>query len=481
MRWLLCILIVGCQLGPFDDLEKQATLLSFEPPSRYTDFGGVIAAYTGGTATEPSRPISRIVASRGVGFGQVVFNVFDEEGLGGGKALTERCNNLGGDMPDCPMGASGAVVGLASWNGLRDCYLTSNVDPVRGDDSFESGEGELLVMCEQSRATMRILPVEEVDLGTDLAPLPEDHVAGVALISATRTPEGGQIFRLNDGGAMPVPLANPTGFTLSADGALGSPLETFPVDSFGGLGSPVIVAAGAPGDNRVVLMVLGDNAGTIELQTLGCVDGVTTRAPRDNEITTSGEIALGNIDGDAAIEVVIGDPTSDRVLIAEVPSVVGTCDTPLATTELACPASATGTLDASCAAASFGAALAIGDINNDGMSDVVVGAPTADVGGDVDSGALYVIPGTSSGPDADAARVLVPSGVGPEDFLGRSVVLATTNPGCPGDSRCAPEATERLEPVASAPGENAVFMFLCTGLPGDVPTEEIPKCVVEPE
>ena len=453
------IFLAACQLSPFDDLEKEASLVAFEPPGGVGEFGGVLTAYTGRSAL--NEPISRVVGSRGVGFPQVTFSVWDDDGLGRSTSVTERCNDIGAEVPDCPEGASAALVGLSVWrdpdaNQRRDCYLASNVKPVRGGDETVLGEGSLRVMCEGRREIFNVNPVGMIDLGTDLAGLAADHPAGVALISATRTPEGGQIYRLTSGGATPQPIPNPIGLTLSASAALGSPLETHAIDSFAGLSSPVVVAAGAPGDSRVVLMVLGDNAGTIELQLLGCVDGVTTRAPRDE---VGGEIALGNIDGDAALEIVIGDAANDRLLIAEVPTTPGTCDTPLATTELACPAGATGTPDASCAGSSFGFALAIADVNVDGMADVLVGAPTADVGGDEDSGALYVLPGSAGGPNSGAARVLVPSSVGPGGKLGYAVVAAETQP---------ETAQARFEPVASAPGENAAFVFLCTGLAGDV-------------
>lgn len=460
---LLSTAMLACQLGPFDDLEKEASLIAFDPPSGVQEFGGALAAFSGENLL--GEPISRIVGSRGVGFTQVSFNVWDsdEQDLGPSRAVTERCNQIGADMPDCPEGASAAFVGLPVWRdrdgtNLRDCYLTSNVKPVRGSDEPVVGEGSLLVMCEASRETMRILPVEGVDLGTDLAGLPEGHPAGVALISATKGPAGGQIYRLENAGAMPVPIPNPIGVTLSSSARLGSPLETHPIASFAGLEQPIIVAAGAPGDDRVVLMVLGMNAGVAELQTLGCVDGVTTRAPRDLE---GGEIALGNVDGDAELEMIIGDAQNNRLLVVDVPTSAGTCDTPLATTELPCPAAASGTEDASCAAASFGFALAAADLNADGTDDVMIGAPTADVGGKEDTGALYVIPGSSGGLDSAAARVLVPSSVSTGDQLGRAVVAAVTRP----------EGPARFEPAASAPGENAVFVFLCTGLAGDTPVE----------
>ena len=58
----------------------------------------------------------------------------------------------------------------------------------------------------------------------------------------------------------------------------------------------------------------------------------------------------------------------------------------------------------------FGYALAAGDIVAGGADDLVIGAPLVDVGSAVDSGAVYVLPGSNSGPLSTSNAILVGQG-----------------------------------------------------------------------
>ena len=134
----------------------------------------------------------------------------------------------------------------------------------------------------------------------------------------------------------------------------------------------------------------------------------------------------------------------------------GTCDGswPVAA-ELACPSAQNG---AACDDASaFGSALAIGDLDGDGRGELIVGARTADVDDVGGAGAVWVFRGAAALSDLSAEVVALrhPS-PGPGDMLGWAVAAA---PGLDG----------RDELVASAPGRDRVYVFLCSGLDGDDP------------
>ncbi|WP_243762203.1 FG-GAP-like repeat-containing protein [Streptomyces sp. Tu 3180] len=69
----------------------------------------------------------------------------------------------------------------------------------------------------------------------------------------------------------------------------------------------------------------------------------------------------------------------------------------------------------------FGAALASGDLNNDGYSDLVVGAPGEDVGDDTNGGTAVVIWGSASG--LSGARAIGDPNPSGHDWFGQSLAV----------------------------------------------------------
>lgn len=76
----------------------------------------------------------------------------------------------------------------------------------------------------------------------------------------------------------------------------------------------------------------------------------------------------------------------------------------------------------------FGAALAVGDFNNDGYDDLAIGAPYEDLGTTVDAGAVLVLFGAGSGLDATGSQWIVQAeivGVAePGDTFGSALAAA---------------------------------------------------------
>ena len=114
---------------------------------------------------------------------------------------------------------------------------------------------------------------------------------------------------------------------------------------------------------------------------------------------------------------------------------------------------------------SFGASLACGDFDGDGRDDLAVGSPGETIGGDLQAGAVFVVPGSATGLNTAASIVLhqdlplVTGEAEPNDRFGAALVAADFEGGGFADL------------VVGAPGENGqrgalhVFFGRATGLP----------------
>jgi hypothetical protein len=135
----------------------------------------------------------------------------------------------------------------------------------------------------------------------------------------------------------------------------------------------------------------------------------------------------GDVNGDGIDDLVVGAPRYDAANHTNTGAAWVVFGTGKSDPEPGSVAAATGfRIDGAAAFDTAGAAVAgIGDVNGDGLDDILVGAPLADVGDRKDAGAAYVVLGRAGTEPvtlaAPGSAALVVLGTGRNDRLGSSV------------------------------------------------------------
>lgn len=452
---LLPLFALSCVFEDVSAVEDATPIEAIDRPADVSaagTFGIVLDGYGGVLASD--LPISRVVATAGPGSGHAVIGIWDGPGPRSRETLFDGCE----DATDCEPGTGADVIGLPLWNGQRDCVMTSS-----------AAERTLRIQCESdSTMILRLAVPATAGFGTALDALPESNAAGVAVIGAPESgfdAEAGELWKLVAG------ETSATQLTVGADSGIGAGAELGAAVATAELPSgDVLIAAAAPGASRVVAFRLTADPTATDLETLGCIDDAVVRPP-GAALELGGSLAVGDTDGDGSPEVIVGDPSGDRVTVVSGAALGGAigCEDPSTRDDPPATSIECAAIDAtnveSCAA--FGAAVEVGDVNGDGVGDLIVGASASTVNGDAEAGAVYTIPGGSEGLDPSAGRGLGLSQTGEGMRLGEALTTAPSQL----------TGAVRDEVIAAAPGDARLFLFWCTGVAGDDAAEGRDRCL----
>lgn len=476
---LSLLALAGCNPTAFDDFEQKAPIRVHTLPAtarKQTDYGAVVTTLR---AKEGGRDVSYVVASAGRG-STIVFNrTWD------GSALVDAPEPRCLTDVECRAGSEdigGVLVPFEVWGEgdpmeRRGCVFApaNYIDAKTG-----TGSPRAWILCASDRTPQELgLGLSELlDVGESLhfsgVGLPPGHPLGVVVFGAhVQVDKGGArksggLYRLPDRfhedvlSARPIKLRDPSVqgdephyFSDDPEG------NDFGREVAGSTGGELLLAIAQPSKQRVIVASYDDSLpGPVEERfvTRACL------ATPDQALQGFGErLAFGDITGDGKPELFIGsDPvggvqTGKQALYmydgAGLPSA--------ADAESACPewksepksVTCRDVDGVRCANSGFGTSIAVGDFDGDDRGDLLVGAPLAAVDG-VASGAAWIVPGSANGLAFDRAIALRADQANAR--YGTSVAALATQGG-------------RSEPVIGAPGENALFVAMCTPLEPDFP------------
>jgi hypothetical protein len=478
----VCVgLSAACNWNSFDDIQDTAAVRVFEAPSNYSKsrFGTVLTTLRIGA--DESEATSHVAVSAGPDSPVVFEDVWERDELGSGSSTLCR------DKKKCAKGSGvgGALIAFDFWG-------TNSNKPSKGC-VLSPGLPNAYVFCHSDTGGSENYPLELDDV---LAPktsisfsgagLPPNYPLGVALISAfarlnsNKKPLNGTLYFQPDRKDLVPPnqrldFIDPGTQKPFAIGGEEAGDYGYRVAVAQSTGQSILIAVSQPSQNRVIVArydptitvpdnITGDRErATYRSQTLACV-----KAPDASLVGFGKVLAFGDIDGDGVAELFAGIDPSDgqngkkQSLYMFPGSGLPTYDM----NATSCPLweepavqvnCMNGVRGVQCDDTHFGAAVAVGDVDGDKVGDLIVGAPGADARGVSDAGVLWIIPGSKDHPETGGLDL---------ENMTNLYAVGQKHGGRLGASVGAVRSRGRDEPVGGAPGEDRVYMFMCSELEG---------------
>ena len=374
------------------------------------------------------------------------------------------CREENEESEDCPDDFGAAIAAVETWTvgrtiGAQGCIAASE---------RSEGSPRVRVQCDRPRASG--------DGNTFPIPAPDGHITDIEAFRSEGDVDQQLFVGLADhrDSLFVLNRNNPARLVqLPDDVASGRELganlvaHSLGQGSYGASNAPVLLLIAAPETNQVFVTVYGEFGGRgSTLRTLACLDG-RVRAPAGAPDEGS-EFALGDFNGDSIPEVIVGSGEADEQRVVRVYNLndlngaIGCNGETIASEELSCD-DVDADSPAECGSL-FGAGLAVGDLDNDGFNELLVGDPTAKVGEASGAGAIFVYRGSVSGL-MGTPHPLYRANPDADERLGTAVTTVQTALDDPMETR--------TEAVGGAPGADEgsgrAYVFLCSNLDGDRP------------
>lgn len=412
----LALLFIGaCDWTVFDEYETTAPVIAISPSDDFEPetFGQVLTAWSG---TLGGQGVSRLGVTGGGEQPFTAYTGWDGQAFSPGNPLYKGCVGRGG----CGVRGTEAVAGVPSWNGKEMCLFITDV-----------GGGVLRVRCESDGAQLTSDRDPQSERGTSITALPSVQNGMVAVMGAPALDgDLGGVFGIRDSALNPVRMMmmNTEGAMRPVGGRLGQTLAA------GVVAGQVRVAVGA-GATGLIGLGRVDTGNILFFE--GCV--------RSADFAQA--MVMGDPDGDGTDELFV--LSNGQVAVYAVGAISGGCGPGAPNTtpqqSFACEGCTTMTM---------------GDVNGDGADELIAGAPNRTVGSEANAGAVEIFCGSvGSGVGSAPCVTLTHSTPVAGALLGTQVAAVESGIG----------SSPRDEPVASAPGDNRIYFFTCSGISGDTP------------
>ncbi|MDB4975010.1 MAG: integrin-like protein [Myxococcaceae bacterium] len=480
---LAALLHAGCNANAFDPYERTAPIRVHETPDNYElpNYGAQLATLQ---TDVRGQSLSTIFASAGPMSPVVISRAWN------GSHVSEHGPQLRCHVPgECPGGSDigATLIPFPTWaansaSPRDNCVFAPSNSLLAWSDHDPRLGGEAFVLCENASTVHFAMSEsflaargEQGSLQFSGFGLPALHPLGVVIYGAhvldTRSGErrAGNVYVQQDFNsarssaplALPLPLSDPMTHEAFADDPQASDLGRQVVGSVDPRGG-VLVAISQPSRQRVLVAVYDASLPGFAIDKFrlrACI------ASPDASLRGFGErMVLGDVTGDGEPELFIGsDPVTGSEPGRQALYMYRGDGLPDAAADgLPCPSWGEAALPVecrdsagfSCAGSAFGASLAVGDVDADQTGDLIVGAPHTKVGEAAEAGAVWLMPG-----------IRASAGTGGLDFARTAVLSAGAHERAHlGAAVAALRTAARDEPVASAPGQGDIYVFMCSPL-----------------